>query len=178
MKKLITFLFGSMMVVAVSAQTRQAQVIVHAPSNMEVRIDGINYSNGNNPTIPNLPQGVHALEVYEIKSNGILGIGKKKELVSSRNFTLGERDITITVDQYGQATISGEGRNGTDRRDGSVKQNRGRTDNTWAKGRNKDKSYDDDDDDVYENGKAKKAKKAKKSNGHGKKLGHYKNGKL
>ena len=176
MKKLITFLFGSMIAIAASAQTRQAQVIVHAPSNMEVRIDGVNYSNGNNPTIPNLPQGTHSLEVYEIKSKGFLGIGKKTELISSRNFTLGERDITIDVDQYGQARISGEGRNsGND--SGNARQNRGRTDNTWAKGKNRDRANDNDDDD-YRNEKVKKAKKAKKSNGNGKKLGHYKNGKL
>ena len=172
MKKLITFLFGSMVAVAATAQTRQAQVTIQAPSNMEVRIDGITYSSGNNSTIPNLTQGTHAVDVYEIKAGGLFG--KKREHISSTSFTLRDRDITISVDQYGQARISESGSGSR-----ADRQNRGRTDNTWAKGKHKDKTYDDNDvndDDDYK--KAKKAKKAKKSNGNGKKLGHYKNGKL
>lgn len=172
MKKLITLFFGSMLALAASAQNRQPVVTVHTPTDFEVRIDGIAHSSGNNATIPNLAQGTHSVEVYQLKP-GLFG--KKRELVSTTSFTLRDRDITISVDQYGQARISESGS-----RTGEARTNRGRTDNTWAKGKGRERTYENDDDyndddrNYQKEKKAKKAKKAKNSNGKGKKLGHYK----
>jgi hypothetical protein len=178
MKKITTFLFGSLLALTAMAQY-QPTVIVNSSSDLEVRIDGNKYSkpetNNTNMIIPNMTQGSHTLEVYRV-SGGILGIGKKRDLLSRTSFNVGNNDITINIDQNGQARISERNSNGTTgtRTDGNSntdiggRTNRGRTDNTWNKGR-------DRDDDVYDSN-GKKVKKAKHNNG--KKKGHYKNGKI
>lgn len=168
-------MLGSLLVLGVSAAAREPQVILNSDNNYEVKIDGRTYS-GNNTTIPNLGQGYHSVEVYQL-SKGVFGIGKKRTQTSASGFELSNNDVYINVDQNGQLRINESG-TGTNARKG----NRGRTDNTWNKGKRNGTEVNDDteDDDTYgdnDNGNGhKKAKKAKKNNGNGKKLGHYKHG--
>jgi hypothetical protein len=102
MKKLFTLVVASFVAIGVSA--RQPQVILNSPTEFDVKIDGQFFS-GNSTVIPSLSQGVHTIEVYSVKG-GILGLGKKRELVSSKQFSLRNNDVRIDVDQYGQARIT------------------------------------------------------------------------
>ena len=175
MKKISTLILAGLMTMAVSAAERQPMVTVNNTSNnYEVMIDGQTYNNGNSATIPNMAQGTHRVEVYQVVKKLF---AKQRTLVSSSNFELGNNDVTINVDQNGQLRINQAGNSTT-------RKNRGRTDNTWNNGRNRDQNggvfnrgQGNEDDDIYEKEKKeKKAKKAKHNNGKHK--GHYKNGKL
>lgn len=155
MKKFITLLLGSVLVLTVSAQ-RQPTVLINSYSDLEVRIDGNIYSkpstNNSNMLIPNLTPGNHSLDVYRL-SRGFLGIGKKREMLSRTSFYLGNNDITINIDQNGYARIN---QRNPGRYNDIAKGNRGRDDNDWNNGN-----------------RYKKSKKIKSNNG--KKKGHYKN---
>lgn len=174
MKKLSVFILSSLFALTLSATGRQPQVTINTSNNYEVRIDGNTY-NGNN-TIPNLNQGTHAVQVYQVRK-GLFG--KNRTLVSSSSFQLYNNDVNIFVDSNGQLRIS---ESGNYNNNNTGKRNRGRTDNDWNNGnRNRNRNNDgnddrdnesnDDDNGNYHNKKA----KHNNGNGHGRKLGHYKN---
>jgi len=183
MKKLFTLVFASFVAIGVSA--RQPQVILNSPNEYDVKIDGQFY-NGGSAVIPSLSQGLHTVEVYSVKG-GFLGIGRKRELVSSTQFNLRNNDVRIDVDQSGQVRIN-ELRSTDDRRirtqddrvyDGTVK-NHGTTQGKGKKlghykDKHKDKTkkekvYAGDDDDIDDNDDDKSGK-GNKSNGKGKSQG-------
>lgn len=140
------------MLLLTSATAQQSRVTLNANTNYEVQIDGRNYNNTGTSTITNLATGSHAVSVYEVVSNGILGIGKKRNLISTQQFNLGTGDVTIDVNQNGQLRISQNGYNGNNNND-----------------RDRDGRYNrnnDDDKDRY--GKS-------EEKGNGNKYGHYKN---
>ena len=179
MKKISTFILAGLLTMAVSAAERQPMVTVNTTNDYEVQIDGQTYNNGNSGTIPNMVQGTHRVEVYQVTKQLF---GKRRTLVSTSSFELRDNDVTINVDQNGQLRIS-QSRNGTDGT--TTKRNRGRTDNDWNNGRKSEKSNggvfnrDGNDDGVDDDNDIKKEKKAKKvKHNNGKKKGHYKNGKL
>ena len=126
MKKIYLLLTIGLFAATMSATAQK--VILRVDNNYDVSIDGRNYEG--NATIPGLAAGGHTVNVYEVKK-GFLGIGKKRTLVSTSNFDLRNNDVTIDVDQYGQARITEQGNYNT--------QNR-RLDRTTD--RNADGSYD------------------------------------
>ena len=159
MKKLFTLIVAGFTAIAASA--RDPQVILNSPNDFDVRIDGTTYS-GNSTVIPSLSQGLHTVQVYSVKG-GFLGIGKKRELVSSTQFRLGYNDVRIDVDQYGQVRVNEYGN--TKRRnddgtygDGTVKnhgtlQGKGKKLGHYKNNKvKKEKQYrenDNDDNDDY-----------------------------
>ena len=152
MKKFTSFLIAGLMVFVVSASALQSRVILHSNTNYEVQIDGRAYNGVGTSTITDLPAGAHTVAVYQVVSNGIFGIGKKRNLLSSEQFNLGNNDVTIDVNQNGQVRISQIGYNGN--------KNNDRTRNGEYNGR-----ADRDNDDY---GKS-------EGKGKGNKYGHYKN---
>jgi hypothetical protein len=102
MKKIAIFIVSSLLLIAVSASAQR--VILRSNNNYDIRIDG-RYYNGNNASIPYLNPGYHDVEVYQVTSGGFLGLGKRRTLVSSSRFYLGNRDVVIDVDPYGYARI-------------------------------------------------------------------------
>lgn len=109
MKKIYLLLAVALLTISASAQN----VILRLDNNYDVSIDGRNYEG--NATIPNLGDGHHTVNVYEVKK-GFLGIGKKRNLVSTSNFELRNNDVTIDVDQNGQLRINEVGNSNTQNR--------------------------------------------------------------
>jgi hypothetical protein len=109
MKKIYLLLAVALLTISASAQN----VILRVDNNYDISIDGRNYEG--NATIPNLEQGQHTVNVYEVKK-GFLGIGKKRNLVSTSNFELRNNDVTLDVDQSGQLRINEAGNYNTQNR--------------------------------------------------------------
>jgi hypothetical protein len=152
MKKFTSFLIAGLMVLVASASAQQSRVILNSNTNYEVQIDGRAYNSAGTSTITDLSVGAHTIAVYQVVSNGIFGIGKKKNLLSSEQFNLGNNDVNIDVSQNGQVRISQNGYNGNN--------------NT---NRNRNGSYNEDrNDDNSRYGKS-------EGKGRGHKYGHYKN---
>ncbi len=97
---LTVFLFAS--AISVSGQ----RVILRISNNYEVNIDGRYYAA--NETVPALSYGQHTVKLYEVKP-GILGIGKRRTLISTSSFEMRENDVFIETDQYGKLRISQAG---------------------------------------------------------------------
>ena len=164
MKKLFTLVLASFVVMGVNA--RQPQVILNSSNDFDIKIDGQLYS-GNSTVIPSLSQGLHTVEVYSVK-RGLLGIGKKRELVSSTQFNLRNNDVRIDVDQSGQIRLNELG-NRDDRRirgdrtyqgDGTGKnhgtfQGKGKKNGHYKNKNKKQKQSSDDDKSWKQNGKKK-----------------------
>ncbi len=162
MKKISIFILSSLFALTLSATDSQPMVRINTSNNnYEVSIDGANYYG--NSTIPNLNQGTHAVQVYEVRK-GLFG--KRRTLVSSSNFQLYNNDVNIFVDANGQVRINESGNYNNN--DNTEKRNRGRTDNDWNNGNN------NSNDDVNNDNRNYKNKKAKHNNGNGNKRGHYK----
>lgn len=168
MKKIFTLVSASLFAIVVSATAAQPLVTINTYGNYEVAIDGRDYTGQNTYTVTDLAQGNHTVSVYQVINNGILGIGKKRNLLSTQQFSLYNNDVTINVSQNGQARITNS-RNGTYDNTGSTRQrNDGRYDN--------DDDHDRDHHGEYENGQNTNGRYGKsegKGNGH--KYGHYKN---
>lgn len=104
MKKIYLFLAVTLLAATISVSGQS--VILRISNNYEVNIDGRYY--GANETVPALSYGQHTVKLYEVKP-GVLGIGKKRTLLSTRNFELRNNDVTIQVDQNGQLRIDEAG---------------------------------------------------------------------
>ncbi|MEO7266301.1 MAG: hypothetical protein ABIW38_15400 [Ferruginibacter sp.] len=155
MKKILTFLFAGMMFLMVTASANAAQVILNSQTNYEINIDGRVYNNGvGSTTITDLYQGAHTINVYQVVSNGLFGIGKKRNLISTQQFNLGTSDMYIDVNQNGQVRINqnGYGNNTNRNRNGGYNNNGGYDNNNNAGPGNSDWGHE-----------------------QGKKKGHYKN---
>lgn len=129
MKKIYLLLTMGLFVATISATAQN--VILRLDNNYDVSIDGRNYEG--NATIPNLGYGQHTINVYEVKK-GFLGIGKKRNLVSTSNFELRNDDVMVDVDQNGQLRINelGNYRSQDRRSDRNMDPNYGRnTDGTY-----------------------------------------------
>jgi hypothetical protein len=152
MKKFTSFLIAGLMVfvASASAAVQQARVILNANTNYEVQIDGRTYNSNGTSTITDLATGNHTVAVYQVVSNGVFGIGKKRNLISSEQFNLGNNDVTIDVNQNGQARISQNGYNGNNNND-----------------RDRNGGYNGQHSDKGEYGRS-------EGKGKGNKYGHYK----
>ena len=164
MKKLFTLV--SAVLLTATAFARQPQVVITTDGNIlsqyEVTIDGRIYT-GNTVTIPDLNQGRHTVEVYEVKRATIFG-NKRRTLISSQQFYLGNNDVQIDVDRNGQVRIRETGN-----------YNGGNNNGGWN-GR--------DNDGVYRNNrdcncdcKRYDHSNGNWNNGRGNKYGHYKKNK-
>lgn len=158
MKKIYLLLAVGILAATISASAQN--VVLRMDNNYDVAIDGRNYEG--NATIPNLGYGQHTVKVYEVK-RGLLGIGKKRTLVSSSGFELRNNDVTIDVDQNGQLRINEVGNSNTQNRRYDDR-NRDRNDD-----RNRDRNYDRNDE---RNGRG---YGPHNNPGRGNKYGHYKN---
>lgn len=168
MKKLLTIFLGSMIVLASSAVAATPQVVLSAPANYDISIDGRMYSPNPSTTVSNLSAGSHTVEVYRVTSGGIFGLGKKREFISRQQFNLRNNDVSINVDDRGRLRITNNGYN-DDRRT-----NRNDRNNDGRYGNRDDDDYDDRRDDRYDrDDKGRYGKSEGKGRGH--KYGHYKN---
>ncbi|MES2648830.1 MAG: hypothetical protein V4717_18280 [Bacteroidota bacterium] len=147
MKKFTSLFIAAFLLIVTSASAQR--VILQSNTNYEVQIDGRSYDATGQSTITDLPFGNHTVAVYQVVSRGIFGIGKKKSLVTSEQFNLGNNDVYINVSQNGQVRISQNGDNSNKKRD-----------------RNRD--YDNSDNTNGRYGKS-------EGKGKGHKYGHYKN---
>ncbi len=149
------------MVFAASAADRQPQVIINSTNDFDVKIDGILYS-GNSTSIPNLSNGMHTVQVYQVKNGtGILKVIKKRELISTTQFELRNNDVQINVDRNGQVRINQSGYGSNNDRD-------------WRRNQDNNNNRDiEDDDSRYDNRNGNR--NGNSSNGRGNKYGHYKN---
>jgi hypothetical protein len=72
----------------------------------EIVVDGRTYfSNNKMMNIDNLRNGRHSIQVYEMNNRGF-SIFKRKQLVASKSFQLRNNDLKITIDRFGQLTIT------------------------------------------------------------------------
>ena len=147
MKKFTSFFIAALLVMATSASAQR--VILQSNTNYEVQIDGRTYDGTGQSTITDLPVGNHTVAVYQVVSKGIFGIGKKKSLISSEQFSLSSNDVYIDISQNGQVRIS-------------------RNDYNSSKKRNRNNDYDNGNSTNGRYGKS-------EGKGKGHKYGHYKN---
>lgn len=106
MKKIYFLLAVTLFAATLSVSAQR--VILRLNNNYEVNIDGRYY--GTNETVPTLNYGQHTVKLYEVRP-GILGIGKKRNLISSSTFEMRDNDVIIEADQYGQLRINQVGNN-------------------------------------------------------------------
>lgn len=106
MKKIYLLLAVTLFAATLSVSAQR--VILRINNNYEVKIDGKYY--GSNATVPTLSYGQHTVKLYEVQP-GILGIGKKRNLISSATFEMRDNDVIIEADQYGQLRINQAGNN-------------------------------------------------------------------
>jgi hypothetical protein len=111
MKKIYLLLAVGILAATISASAQN--VVLRMDNNYDVTIDGRKYQTS--ATISDLGYGRHTVHVYRL-SGGILGIGKKKTLVSTSDFELRNNDVTIDVDQNGQLRINELGNYNTQNR--------------------------------------------------------------
>jgi len=101
MKKIYLFIAVALFAATISASAQK--VTLRLSNNYEVNIDGRYYDY--NSTVPTLNYGMHTVKLYEVQP-GFLGIGKKRNLVSTSSFELRNNDIVIETDQYGRLRIN------------------------------------------------------------------------
>ncbi|MEP6597473.1 MAG: hypothetical protein ABJA71_16080 [Ginsengibacter sp.] len=106
MKKISLFIVSALLLGTISASAQR--VILRLDNNYEVNIDGRYYNN--NETVPSLANGSHTVSLYQVRG-GVLGIGKRRTLVSSSRFDLRNNDVIIENDQNGQLRINEVGNN-------------------------------------------------------------------
>ena len=112
MKKFYLLMVVALLVTAISASAQR--VLLRIPSNYEVNIDGRYYVN--NETVNSIGYGQHTVRLYQVRP-GILGIGKRRTLVSTSSFAMRNNDVAIEVDQYGQLRINDYGYSNNQNRD-------------------------------------------------------------
>jgi hypothetical protein len=106
MKKISTMFFGLILTAAVFAADRKPDVTIISARKYEIVVDGRTYfSNDRMMEINNLRNGRHTIQVYEMNNRGF-SIFKRKQLVTSRSFQLRNNDVKITIDRFGQLTIT------------------------------------------------------------------------
>lgn len=104
MKKISIFITGCLLVLSVYASAMQPQVILRTGTNYDVKVDGNLYAGGSVP-IPNLNQGMHTVEVYEVSRTGVLINTKRRVLIYSSSFELRNNDVIIEVNPNNQVRI-------------------------------------------------------------------------
>ena len=118
MKKIFTMCLGLALTAAVFAADRKPDVTIISMKKYEIVVDGRTYhSNNRMMNIDNLRNGRHTIQVYEMGNRGF-SIFQKKRLVANRSLQLKNNDVKITIDRFGQLTIT-EDKFGRDNRYGN-----------------------------------------------------------
>ena len=120
MKKIFTMCLGLVLTAAVFAADKRPDVTIISMKKYEIVVDGRTYySNGRMLNLDNLRNGRHTIQVYDMNNRGF-SIFQRKRLVASRSFQLRNKDVKITINQFGQLSITEEfgrdGRYGNDNR--------------------------------------------------------------
>ena len=119
MKKIFTMCLGLVLTAAVFAADRKPDVTIISTKKYEIVVDGRTYySNSRMMNIDNLRNGRHTIQVYDMSINRGFSIFQKKRLVASKAFQLRNNDVKITIDRFGQLSIT-EDRFGRDNRYGN-----------------------------------------------------------
>ena len=124
---------GLALTAAIFAADRKPDVTIISMKKYEIVVDGRTYySNNRMMNIDNLRNGRHTIQVYEMSNRGF-SIFQKKRLVANRSFQLRNNDVKITIDRFGQLTITenkfgrdgkyGNDNRGWDDRDGKNQRN-------------------------------------------------------
>src|SRR5205814_2990514 len=103
MKKIAVLIASCLLLITISAKAQQVSVMSN--NNYDVKIDG-RYFNANNVSISNLAPGAHVVQVFEVTRGCFFGLGRRRVLVSSSRFYLGNNDVAINVDEYGQVRVN------------------------------------------------------------------------
>ena len=104
MKKIPLLITVCLLALSVGASAMQPQVILRTGTNYDVKVDGNLYAGGSIP-IPNLNQGVHTVEVYEVSRTGMIVNIKRRVLIYSSSFELRNNDVIIEVNANNQVRI-------------------------------------------------------------------------
>ena len=119
MKKIFTMCLGLALTAAVFAADRKPDVTIISTKKYEIVVDGRTYySNSRMMNIDNLRNGRHTIQVYDMSINRGFSIFQKKRLVASKAFQLRNNDVKITIDRFGQLSIT-EDRFGRDSKYGN-----------------------------------------------------------
>src|SRR4030095_5690903 len=106
MKKIFTMCLGLVLTAAVFAADKRPDVTIITAKKYEIVIDGRTYfSNNKMMSIDNLRNGRHTIQVFEM-NNRSFSIFKRKQMVASKSFQLRNNDVKITIDRFGQLTIT------------------------------------------------------------------------
>ena len=107
MKKIFTMCLGLALTAAVFAADRKPDVTIISTKKYEIVVDGRTYySNSRMMNIDNLRNGRHTIQVYDMSSNRGFSIFQRKRLVASKAFQLRNNDVKITIDRFGQLSIT------------------------------------------------------------------------
>ena len=107
MKKIFTMCLGLVLTAAVFAADRKPDVTIISTKKYEIVVDGRTYySNSRMMNIDNLRNGRHTIQVYDMSSNRGFSIFQRKRLVASKAFQLRNNDVKITIDRFGQLSIT------------------------------------------------------------------------
>jgi len=136
MKTILTFAAGLLLTLTTMAAERPPSVIVRAPRQFEVVIDGRTFHNDNTIRFDRMSRGMHSIRVYE-RGRGFFG---RMRMVSAKNFFVRNNDLRITVSYNGYVDIDERGYN---RRDRGWDNDRGYDRND--RGYDNDRSWDPND---------------------------------
>ncbi|MEI9808172.1 MAG: hypothetical protein WDO16_10005 [Bacteroidota bacterium] len=137
MKKIFTLIAAAFLTVAVFAADRKPVVSLKASRAYEVIIDGQSYFSSNSSmSLANIRSGQHSIKVYEVNTSRFR---KLKKLVSASSFQVKKNDVAISINTFGQISIT-EDKFDRDRRDD-------RKDNDWDKKDSRDKDHGNNKND-------------------------------
>ena len=106
MKTILTLIaFISISSVAVAGK-KDPSVTVTSTGEYKIVIDGKQFDNEKKISLTDLKKGTHYIDVWK-KKKGLFG--SKYKLVSSKQFELGNKDLTIDVNFSGYITIGKQG---------------------------------------------------------------------
>src|SRR5687767_1393983 len=122
MKKISTMFLGLVLTAAAIAADKRPDVTIISAKKYEIVIDGKTYfSNNRMMSIDNLRNGRHTIQVFEMNKG--YSMFRKKRLVTSKAFQLRNNDVKITIDRFGNLTIT-EDRFGRDNKYGKDQRDR------------------------------------------------------
>ena len=116
MKKIFTLATGLLISAVMFAADRRPSVTVTSSKKYQIVIDGKAISSGyaSSVSIDGLRQGFHNIKVYQL--NKFMFLSNKK-LVASSGFQVGDCDVNIQVDRFGQIDVSQSASNNWNKND-------------------------------------------------------------
>lgn len=133
MKTVLTLIAFSLVSSVVLAAERFPSVTVTSTGDYEIIVDGKRFRNDKHISLNGLKKGKHYIDVFK-KKRGLFN--NRYELVSSKVFELGNKDLHINVNRSGYIVIGKQGKGW----DG---------DYWWRNKDKKDRGMKDEDDDKF-----------------------------